>query len=562
MKRSLSIKIRSKKMIVSEYIAEVLAIQTSGKVFGVVGGAIELLLDQIHKNEKLEFIGAMSENSGVMMASTYSQAVDEITVVTTTTGPGVANSLNGMMAAYKERAKILMITPQNKRASFGKNPLQDSSPLSVSTLKLLEPCTIYNQVITEESQIVQILDEAINYINHYNKPAHISIPIDLLNKEIDFSHGDYKIKKLNNLEYLGEHSLMTLENKLKDNSCIVYGKRAYGYIKELSRIVNKLKIDVYTTPSGKSCISYDNLHFKGVIGMGGYISDEEFDQYTNIIFIGEDLSDYNTNNWSQKIINNKLLLIDDDRDNVLSRINDYDSIYIDNIKNYKIIADNLDGCDDDEFCANKREILSTTSEGDTIDIPDLFAVLNKDMEDVTACFFDPGSSYLWAINMWNVIYNKDYRSFNIAIESSSMTSGINNAIGFSLHDKKIPTMIVTGDGSFLMNSHELLIAKRYNLPIVFVILNDGEYGIVKHGQNMNGSSSIGNKLMDLNFQEYASFIGIKSLIIKNKEDLSNMNLSKLQSGKEPILLDCRISKDTPPPLQQRLKNITIGESDE
>lgn len=528
-------------MKVVKYIKTVLEKKTAADVFGVVGGAIESLVNEIAKSDKLNFISTLSENSGVMMASGYSQVSNKTVVFITTTGPGVYNSVNGIASAFKENSKVLLITPQNSLEDIGKNPFQDSSDCGVDTLSILGGSVCYNKMITHKNQIPLFLNEALLEIELKNKPAHLSIPINILKEELDKSDiffPNFNVIKKENSKKTLERIVKKINNK---KTCFILGKRAFLYKNLIKKIINKSNLDTYTTPSGKGCISTDNQYNMGTIGMAGNVPPENLSKYDNIILIGEDVTEYNTCNWNKNIVNDKLIILSDlfDNDRV---IDNYIKIKLENENDYKFILKNIK--------KKKEEVLNVIKEKRKIK-SSLIKNLDKNIRKDAMSFFDTGSSYLLGINEWEINEINDYCPFNIFIENSSMTSGINNAIGASLYDKNKPIYVLTGDGSVLMNSHEFLLMKKYNLPVVVFIINNHKYEMVEYGQKRNNVEICGSQLYDLDFTKYSEFLGIKSMKIKNLKDLNKL---KKWEYNEPLIVDINYESKLLP-MNSRLEKI-------
>ena len=112
---------------------------------------------------------------------------------------------------------------------------------------------------------------------------------------------------------------------------------------------------------------------------------------------------------------------------------------------------------------------------------------------------------------------------------------------------------IAGDGSVLMYGGDITVAVQENLPVIFVILNDSEYGMVRHGQQLGHAEKIGYKLPEINFSEYASSMGVKATIIKSLNDLQALNIKEICSRPGPTILDVRIDKQEVPPMDNRLK---------
>jgi len=110
---------------------------------------------------------------------------------------------------------------------------------------------------------------------------------------------------------------------------------------------------------------------------------------------------------------------------------------------------------------------------------------------------------------------------------------------------------ITGDGSVLMNGQEITVAVQERLPVVFVILNDSGYGMVKHGQRMTGAEEIGVDMPKTNFASFARAMGADGHVICSPEDLLALDVKKICSKKGPTVLDVRIDVEEVPPIGVR-----------
>ena len=129
---------------------------------------------------------------------------------------------------------------------------------------------------------------------------------------------------------------------------------------------------------------------------------------------------------------------------------------------------------------------------------------------------------------------------------------IGSSIGTSLANNNHPVVCLTGDGSMLMYGGEVTVALQEKLPVFFVILNDSQYGMVRHGQNLGGGEPVGYELPEIDFVQYAKSMGITSCLINSAEDLENLNVKELMA-EGPVILDVWIDKEEVPPISSRLK---------
>ncbi len=126
------------------------------------------------------------------------------------------------------------------------------------------------------------------------------------------------------------------------------------------------------------------------------------------------------------------------------------------------------------------------------------------------------------------------------------------AIGLALGRRNRPTVCITGDGSLLMSGQEISVAVQEQLAMVFIILNDSAYGMVKHGQRLGNAEPIAYQLATVDFAAYANAIGAHGIIINSPEDLQSIDVGAMYMRTGPTVLDVRIDPEEIPPMGSRV----------
>jgi len=121
--------------------------------------------------------------------------------------------------------------------------------------------------------------------------------------------------------------------------------------------------------------------------------------------------------------------------------------------------------------------------------------------------------------------------------------GMPAAVGVSLANDTAPVLCILGDGSALYSPQALWSAVHENTPIVFVILNNAEYGILKEfmlSQPQYNARKQGFLAMDIcdpriDFQLLAGSMGVAAQRIGSKGDISGAIEAALASGKTHLI---------------------------
>ena len=125
-----------------------------------------------------------------------------------------------------------------------------------------------------------------------------------------------------------------------------------------------------------------------------------------------------------------------------------------------------------------------------------------------------------------------------------VTNRAHGALGYSLPaavgahyahpDKKI--VAVMGDGSFGFTCGELETLYRYQIPVVLVVVANGNYGWIKAGQKIMGRKYFSVDFTMADHAKIAEAFNIKSRRVENSQDLGDA-LKWAIGQNSPVLLD-------------------------
>ena len=106
-----------------------------------------------------------------------------------------------------------------------------------------------------------------------------------------------------------------------------------------------------------------------------------------------------------------------------------------------------------------------------------------------------------------------------------------------------------------MNGMEILTAKEYNLPIIFIIINNAMLGFVEHGhQFLFGRAVEGFKQQRINLTKMMEAWGIKAIQIADINDMENIP-KLLKASEGPVVIEVITDGSEPAPNGDRLKSL-------
>src|SRR3954465_10340357 len=164
----------------SQAIAEFLTALGVRYAFGVSGGAIAAIWGALSDSD-IEVVHFRHEAAAAFAADEAHFASDAPVVVFTTTGPGLTNSLTGILAARGEGAKIILLSACTTASNRGRWAIQETNSDSLP-VGLTAPGALFHMATTIES--VEALPQIARRVaNGLARPGgfvcHLSIPTGL-----------------------------------------------------------------------------------------------------------------------------------------------------------------------------------------------------------------------------------------------------------------------------------------------------------------------------------------------------------------------------------------------
>ena len=135
-------------------------------------------------------------------------------------------------------------------------------------------------------------------------------------------------------------------------------------------------------------------------------------------------------------------------------------------------------------------------------------------------------------------------------EFGAIGNGLSYAIGAASANPDKPVLLIDGDGGFMMHAQELETVRRYNLPILICVLNDGAYGSEIHKLRADGLDDHGAIFGRGNLARMAEGFGLRGAVLSDLAELPTL-LREFQTGGSAMVLDIHISDQVTSPVMRR-----------
>jgi pyruvate dehydrogenase (quinone)/pyruvate oxidase len=163
---------------VADTIVEQLAAWGVKRIYGVIGDTFLDLMDAINRSKHIQFVAVKHESTAAFMASAESKLTGGLGVCVATSGPGMANLLNGLGDAFQDQASVLAITGQVPTNKIGTDTEQ-----YIDQQVFIEPLTAYSALLASPEATVDVFTKAIHTALEWSKVTHVSVPKDLFSKQ-------------------------------------------------------------------------------------------------------------------------------------------------------------------------------------------------------------------------------------------------------------------------------------------------------------------------------------------------------------------------------------------
>lgn len=130
--------------------------------------------------------------------------------------------------------------------------------------------------------------------------------------------------------------------------------------------------------------------------------------------------------------------------------------------------------------------------------------------------------------------------FKLTSDFASIGLGFGTALGVAKAKPNETTILVIGDGGFLMTMGELETVVREDLPLVVVLMNDCAYGAELHFLKMRDLPVAKSVFPDVDYAPIAEAFGFQAATIRTLDDLKKA-APLLAKPDGPVFLDCKLN---------------------
>ena len=484
----------------SELLVAALENEGVDRIFGVPG---EENLDVVEslRRSSIELVVTRHEQPAAFMAATHGRLTGKPGVALSTLGPGALNLVTGAAYGLLGGMPMVLITGQKAIRQSRQAHFQ-----IVDVVGTMRPLTKQSQQIVSASSIPTLVRNAFRIATEERPgPVHLELPEDVAAEQA----GDVPMVPV----HAAELPVPAPEAiKRASDLILAAGASRPQLAPALSEFVRRVRIPFFNTQMGKGAVGGASDFYLGT----GALSERDYvhqaiDRADLIVTIGHDT------------VEKPPFLMTRGRHQVI-HIGfvpaTVEEVYFPQAEVVGDIAKGLDR-------------LASQLEGKLVMNPD-WVVLRKDIlthiadraeedrfpltpqrivHDVRQVM-PPDGIVTLDNGMYKIWFARNYRTDvanTLLLDNAlaTMGAGLPSGMMAALLYPKRRVLVVAGDGGFMMNSQELETARRMNLNLVVLIIEDHAYGMIRWKQAVDDFADWGLTFGNPDFSAYAAAYGAR-----------------------------------------------------
>lgn len=502
-------------------------------VFGIPGTSSLGLVEAVRKNHQMQYIVFRHEENAALAASAYHKLTGKMAACLTIAGPGATNLATGLYDAKEDHSSVISLNGQSGIQYTGSGGVQE-----IDQDAFFRPITVYNNTIADRETSVLLLSRALKHAILDHGVSQISVPNALQGEPLD-SQFCRRESCVSGEEIIPTENLLRLAADAinrAERPVILAGWGAFLSGPEIIQIAAKIGAPILTTFRAKGIIPEDHEWVVGILGNVGSPSARNcaenadlilafgvgFSKYTNVpegvplVQVDIDPRKLGRNPGSVNLWGNcihvlpRLLLLLEPRDTALIQAR---------VAQMKQEWNTRREREADRLAAPLRP-------------PYIMQVLSDVIPEDAVISLDVGENQWW--------FGRNFRMkrqrFAMSGYLATMGFGFPGAIAAKLAYPDRKVFCITGDGGFSMVMSEFVTAIKYRLPVIIIVLNNHQLGMIQVEQMMEQYTNFATDLLNPDFAAFARVCGGIGLSVNQPGELGPTvkNAMKMEI---PVIID-------------------------
>ena len=535
---------KSRRMKVSEALADALAIEANGPIFGLMGDANMAVWDALCKDPRTRMVWARHDGAAILMADGYARATGRLGVATVTCGPGLANGANAILTAARAGTPLVIFTGEYT-ADGGKAALQ-----ALDQRQFARACEAEFRPLASLDSLAEDIAEGFYTARTRQCPVILNMPAALWDAELpwDWSYQPSSgFVPSQDFAPSGEALAQLVEQlAAARRPVIVAGRGAVlaGARSDIESLAERIGALLATTLIAKGF--FDGHPYD--VGVSGAFSSAPTEKLMAeadfVLGIGASMNFYTTEG-GMLFPNAKLARIDVKPFPPAIGVVPGQYLQGDARRTTLALQKALQakGASSEGFrTAATREILNApmpqpARATDGLDPRELMRELSKCLPPDTQVV--SGAGHFWSWSICHLALPPGGR-FQHTASFGSIGLGLAHGIGAAVGNPQRTTLVIEGDGSLLQAIQELHAAAEQDIPVIVLIMNDSGYGAEVLKMKWKGRDARDAMWKSPDYVALARGFGGDGVRICKESELAAA-VAQGMKGKGPFVIDAPIS---------------------
>ncbi len=531
-------------------------------VFGYPGGAILPAYDPMIE-AGFEHVLVRHEQGAIHMAEGYAHATNRVGVCIVTSGPAATNLVTGLTDAMMDSVPVLAITGQVASTAIGSDAFQEADVTGITM-----PITKHNELVTSAERIPGAIKEAFHVARSGRPgPVLVDIPKDILAATFEW-HWDDRVDLPGYKPTVRGHGKMVREAldliATAERPVIYAGGglvRARAAV-ELERFASLLGLPVVTTLMARGVLPDTHELFVGMPGMHGHYAGVRALQETDLLItLGDRFDDRVTGKLDTFAPVAKVIHVDVDP----AEIGKNREVDVPIVGDVKVVLEQLLTVLEDKQRKGQFDELVPDATAWRAHLAALKTQHPLRVDQPEQGVLKPQSAIRAVYDVWGdeAVYvagvgqHQMWAAQHIPYTRAGqwINSGGLGTMGFAVPaaigakagvGRDVPVVAIDGDGCFQMTFQEIASAVQHDIPVVFVVINNGYLGMVRQWQSLFYEDRLSQVALPQDLPDLlklADAYGIPGFRVDRIEDLYTTLEKAHAITDQPVLVECRVHPD-------------------
>jgi len=511
------------------------------RCYGIVGDALNPVVDAMRRNGSVDFVHVRHEEYGVFAAVAEAKLTGNPVAVCGTAGPGVVHLINGLLDARKERVPVIVLGGDTESDLLDSDTVEELNPY-----QFFAPAAVYIGRLVNPRQLRTLVTSAVTAAVTQGGPAVIALPGDVAAADAAEGRLEMEMRLPRPVRAAaGTEDLAAMAAMINqaDTVAIFGGNGCERAQAEVCALAAKLNAPVGYSLKGKQFLEHDNPNAVGMTGLLGYGGcHDAISRADVLLMLGTDFP-FSTFLPHEKV---RVIQVDHDPSRLGRRAPVELGVAGDVQATVAALLPLVEPKPEDDFlsrCVEKteqfhRKMRHYAEKGPQVKPirPEYLAATLSDLADEDALFFaDTGTPVIWAAR--HIRYGPRRRLFG-SFSWASMANASPNAFGAQLAFPGRQTIALCGDGGFTMLAlGDLLTQVQRRARVLNIVLNNGGLEFVKIEQEEAGFVPFGTGFSNPDFAAVAEAMGAKGVRIEDPADVPSGLRTALAHTGGPVVVD-------------------------